>query len=86
MHRPQDEDNVLISILNSSRGDFGGVIHLREEHKIAVEKLLGMPEDYELATMVLIGVKGEEPGERRGEVRPVFSWLRKNRFGNSTTL
>ncbi|MFC1943824.1 nitroreductase family protein, partial [Chloroflexota bacterium] len=29
---------------------------LREEHKIAVEKLLGIPEDYELATMVLIGV------------------------------
>jgi nitroreductase len=28
---------------------------LREEHKIAVEKLLGIPEDYELATMVLIG-------------------------------
>ena len=59
---------------------------LREEHKIAVEKLLGIPEDYELATMVLIGVKGEEPGERRGGVRPAFSWLHKNRFGNSATL
>jgi len=59
---------------------------LREEHKIAVEKLLGIPEDYELATMVLIGVKGEEPGERRGGVRPAFNWLHKNRFGNSATL
>jgi len=59
---------------------------LREEHKIAVEKLLGIPEDYELATMVLIGVKGGEPGERRGGVRPAFSWLHKNRFGNSATL
>jgi nitroreductase len=59
---------------------------LREEHKIAVEKLLGIPEDYELATMVLIGIKGEEPGERRGGVRPAFSWLHKNRFGNSATL
>jgi len=59
---------------------------LREEHKIAVEKLLGIPEDYELATMVLIGVKGEEPGDRRGGVRTAFSWLHKNRFGNSATL
>jgi hypothetical protein len=30
---------------------------LREEHKVAVEKLLGIPEDYKIATMVLIGVK-----------------------------
>ena len=59
---------------------------LREEHKVAVEKLLGIPEDYELATMVLIGVKGEVPGERRGGVRPAFSWLHKNRFGNAATL
>jgi nitroreductase len=57
----------------------------REEHKVAVEKLLGIPEDYELATMVLIGVKGEVPGERRGGVRPAFSWLHKNRFGTAAT-
>jgi len=56
---------------------------LREEHKVAVEKLLGIPEDYELATMVLIGVKGEDPGERRGLVRPDFSWLHRNEFGSS---
>ncbi|MFC1995709.1 nitroreductase family protein, partial [Chloroflexota bacterium] len=59
---------------------------LREEHKIAVEKLLGIPVDYELATMLLIGVKEEEPGERQSEVRPVFSWLHKNRFDNTVTL
>ena len=59
---------------------------LREEHKVAVEKLLGIPEDYELATMLLIGEKGEELGERRGGTRPAFSWLHKNKFGNSTTL
>ena len=58
---------------------------LREEHKIAVGKLLSIPEDYELATMVLIGVKGEEPGERIGVIRPAFSWLHKNRFGNYAT-
>ncbi|MFC1860583.1 nitroreductase family protein [Chloroflexota bacterium] len=59
---------------------------LREENQIAIEKLLDIPEDYELATMVLIGVKEEEPGERRGGVRPAFSWLHKNRFGNFATL
>jgi nitroreductase len=58
---------------------------LREEYKIAVEKLLGIPEEYELATMLLIGVNGERPGERRGGLRPVFSWLHKNRFGNYAT-
>jgi len=57
---------------------------LREEHKVVVEKLLDIPEDYELATMVLIGVKGEVLGERRA-VRPAFSWLHKNRFGTAGT-
>ncbi len=60
-----------------------GISILREEHKVAVEKLLAIPEDYELATMVLIGVKGEVPSERRGEMRPAFSWLHKNRFGTA---
>lgn len=59
---------------------------LREEYKVAVEKLLGIPEDYELATMVLLGVKGEAPGERRGGMRPISRWLHKNRFGTAATL
>jgi hypothetical protein len=46
---------------------------LREEHKIVEEKLLGIPEGCEPATMLLIGVKGEEPGERHGGTRPQFS-------------
>ena len=54
----------------------------REEHKLAVEKLLDIPEAYELATMVLIGVPAEVPGEREfGVERPDFSWLHRNRFG-----
>ena len=61
----------------------------REEYKVAVEKLLNLPEDYELATMVLIGVKGEFLdrreilSERRIEVRPAFTWLHRNRFGTA---
>ena len=60
---------------------------LREDYKIAVEKLLGIPEDYELATMVLIGVPAEVPRKREfGVARPDFSWLHKNRFGTAATL
>ncbi|MFC1938932.1 nitroreductase family protein [Chloroflexota bacterium] len=64
----------------------------REEHKVAVEKLLGILEDYELATMVLIGVekeflsRQEILGRIRAEVRPTFTWLHRNRFGTSVTL
>ncbi|MFC2038253.1 nitroreductase family protein [Chloroflexota bacterium] len=55
----------------------------REEYKIAVEKLLGIPEEYELTTVLLIGETGEEPGEKRSGMRPDFSWLHKNNFGAS---
>jgi len=59
----------------------------REEHKVAVEKLLGIPEDYELTTMVLTGVQGGVPGKIEiGVKRPDFSWLHKNRFGTAATL
>lgn len=53
----------------------------REEFKIAVEKLLGIPEDFELTTILLIGEAGETPGGKRG-MRRDFTWLPKNRFGN----
>lgn len=54
---------------------------LREEHKVAVEKLLDIPEDYELATMVLIGIPIEAPQKREfGRARPDFSWFHRNTF------
>jgi len=54
----------------------------REEHKVAAEKLLGIPEDYELTTILLIGVQKGSPGKREfGVVRPDFSWLHRSRFG-----
>jgi len=56
---------------------------LRENYKIAVEKLLHVTEDYELTTMLLAGVPAEDPGKKEfGIVRPDFGWLHKNRFGN----
>jgi nitroreductase len=60
---------------------------LREEHKIAVEKLLGITDDYELATMLLIGVPAASPhGREFGSARQDFSWLHKNSFGTAATL
>ncbi len=60
---------------------------LREEHKIAAERLLGINEDYELATMLLIGVPSTPARERElGSARPDFSWLHRNRFDTATTL
>jgi nitroreductase len=59
---------------------------LREEHKIAAEKLLGIPDDYELATMLLIGVPAETPLKKDfGSTRPDFSWLHRNKIGDRST-
>jgi len=56
-----------------------------EERQEAVEKLLGIPEGYELATVMLIGVQEGYPKGKYPEVsrRPDFSWLHKNRFGSA---
>ena len=54
---------------------------LREEHQIAVEKLLGIPDDHELATMIMIGEPEIIPKKREfGTDRMDFSWLHHNRF------
>jgi len=58
----------------------------REEDKTAVERLLGIPEDYELTSVILIGVQKEVPGERVGIMRPELSCLHRNRFGVVATL
>jgi nitroreductase len=56
---------------------------LREEYKIEAEKMLSIPSDYELATMLMFGVPTSIPTSKefRG-TRDEFSWLHKNRFGN----
>lgn len=55
-----------------------------DEHQKAVEELLGIPEEYRLTTVALIGVQEGYPGEKFPvpERRPEFSWLHKNRFGS----
>jgi len=53
------------------------------EHKEAIQKLLGLPEGYEVATVMVIGVPESIPKQREGGVeREDFSWLHINRFGN----
>jgi nitroreductase len=60
---------------------------LREESKIAAEKLLRVPDDYELATMIMTGMPAEVPPKRDfSRMRPEFSWLHKNSFGTAATL
>jgi nitroreductase len=53
------------------------------EHQVEVERLLGMPEDYKLATICLIGVQEGYPDrikEARRPRRPELSWLHRNKF------
>jgi 5,6-dimethylbenzimidazole synthase len=54
---------------------FGG------DYKIAVEKLLGLPDPYEVATVLALGIPAGIP-PKVGTDRPEFSWLHRNRFGN----
>jgi len=51
------------------------------EHQADVERLLGLPEDYKLATMVLVGRQKGYPRVPKVERRPEWSWLHRNRFG-----
>ena len=56
------------------------------EHKDAVEQILCLPEEYELATVMVIGVPVSIPQRREiGVERPDFSWLHIDRFGSTTT-
>jgi len=71
-----------ISLAATAEGLGTQISIFREEHKIAVEKLLNIPEEYELTTILLIGEIGEEPDEKRDSIRTDYSWLHKNTFGN----
>lgn len=52
------------------------------DYKTAVEKILGLPEGYELATVMVLGVPVAMPKQRQGGIeRPDFSWLHVDRFG-----
>ena len=56
------------------------------EHNRAVEAVLGLPDGYRLATMVLVGVQRGYPRAKTPQVqrRPEFSWLHRNKFATPT--
>lgn len=50
------------------------------EDRAAVEKLLGLPENYRLAAVVLVGKQKGYPDLPRIKRRPEWSWLHRNRY------
>lgn len=69
------ENMSLVAVAN---GLGSGIMVFWGEQEKEVKKLLGIPEDYELAAVLKIGEPGEKPSPppKRSE----FSWLHKNRF------
>ena len=55
-----------------------------DKYKEEVEKVLGLPEDYELTAVMKFGVPGEQGFSRDKNPiaprRPEFSWIHKNKF------
>jgi len=51
------------------------------EDQAAVETLLGLPEDYKLAAVVLVGRQKGYPKIPKIKRRPDWSWLHRDKFG-----
>jgi len=74
--------NMLLAAVADGLGS--GIVTYWGKYKGEVEKILGIPEAYELAAVIKFGVPGEE-GFPRDKIpyaprRPELSWLHKNRF------
>jgi nitroreductase len=67
-----------MSLAAVAEGLGSNIISYWDKEKKEVEKILGLPEDYELVCVLKLGVPGAEaaPPERR----PDFSWLHRNKF------
>ena len=67
-----------MSLAAVAEGLGSNIISYWDAEKKEVEKILGLPGDYELTCVLKFGVPGGEvtPPKRR----PEFSWLHKNRF------
>ena len=75
-------ENMALAVTTEGLGIIPS--HFWEEHQEAVEKLLGIPEGYELATVLLIGVQEGYPNIKKDVPRrPEFSWLHRNKFGSA---
>jgi len=66
-----------MSLAAVAEGLGSNIISYWGEEKKGVEKILGLPADYELTCVLKFGVPGEKSSPKR---RPDFSWLHKNKF------
>jgi nitroreductase len=69
-------ENMALAALAEGLGS--GIVSYWDEAKKEVEKVLAIPEGYELVDIMKFGEPGEEGTPRRR--RPEFSWLHRNRF------
>jgi len=67
-----------MSLAAVAEGLGSNIISYWDEGKKEVEKILRLPEDYELTCVLKLGVPGAEVTSPKR--RPEFSWLHKNKF------
>lgn len=75
-------ENMCLAAVADGLGS--NIVTYEGKYKEEVEKILGIPEDYELTTIIKFGVPGEEGHPRdknsAGLRRPEFSWLHREVF------
>ncbi|MGD0918984.1 MAG: hypothetical protein ABSB22_21275 [Thermodesulfobacteriota bacterium] len=67
-----------MSLFALAYGLRSGIVVFWGEQGKEVKKILGIPEDYELAAVLKIGEPGEKPSPPPKQ--PEFSWLHRKRF------
>jgi nitroreductase len=67
-----------MSLAAVAEGLGSNIITYWDDVKKEVEKLIGLPDGYELTCVLKLGVPGAEAV--RPERRPEFSWLHRNKF------
>ena len=69
-------ENMSLAVVAEGLGS--QLVTYRGEEEKEVKKVLGLPENYELTSIMNFGEPGEEGSPKKR--RPEFSWLHKNRF------
>jgi 5,6-dimethylbenzimidazole synthase len=69
-------ENMSLAAVANGLGS--GIVVFWGEQEKEVKKILGIPQDFELAAVLKIGEPGEIPSAP--PKRPEFSWLHKNKF------
>jgi len=69
-------ENISLAAVGLGLGS--GIAAFWGEPEAEVKKILGIPENYELAAVMKIGVPGESPSTPTR--RPEYSWIHKNKF------